>query len=135
MFSLPPIDVPLSQGDVIDKCPLIFWECHEIDGEVIRKPIELDACVVVLTQSCDLANRKSTRVQVAMVHSTDELVAQKVLKAKAIRDSVRLFKVFGWYFLEASKHLPESIVDFRDVHTISRILLDDLVRKGIAFVG
>lgn len=121
---------PLYQGDIIDSCPLIFWECFEDEGDVIRKPQEIDVRVVVLTQSCDLDNRKSTRVQVAVVHETEFLVRHGVLKAKTIRDNVRLYKTFGWYFLEQSGLLPESIIDFRDIHTVSRLLIDDLVAKG-----
>lgn len=130
MLRKPGNSDPLCQGDFIDVCPLIFWECFEDGDEVIRKPQEVDVRVVVLTQSCDLDNKKSTRVQVAVVHETDFLVQQGVLKAKTIRDSVRLHKMFGWYFLEQSDLLAESIIDFRDIHTISRLLIDDLVAEG-----
>ena len=130
MLKRPSTSDPLYQGDIVDGCPLIFWECFQGDGEVIRKPLEIDVRVGVLSQSCDLDNKKSTRVQVAVVHETEYLVEQGVLKAKTIRDTVRLHKMFGWYFLEQSDLLPESIVDFRDLHTVSRLLLDDLVAQG-----
>jgi hypothetical protein len=131
VFAKPKNSDPLYQGDVIDSCPLIFWDCFQNDDEVVRKPKEIDCRVIVLSQSCDLANQKSTRVQVAVVHETAFLVDQGVLKAKTIRDSVRLHKVFGWYFLEQSELLPESIVDFRDIHTVARLLLEDLVTKDL----
>lgn len=131
MFTQPGNSEPLFQGDIIDSCPLIFWECFQADDEVIRKPLEIDVRVVVLTQSCDLDNKKSTRVQVAVVHETKLLVQQGVLKAATIRDHVRLHRMFGWYFLEQSDLLAESIVDFRDIHTVSRLLIDDLVAKGL----
>jgi hypothetical protein len=129
VFAKPDKSTPLYQCDVFDSCPLIFWDCFRDDDEVIRKPKEIDCRVIVLTQSCDLANQKTTRVQLAVVHETQFLVAQGVLKSKTIRDNVRLHKVFGWYFLEQSEFLPESIVDFRDLHTISRLLLEDLVTR------
>ena len=130
MFTKPEESEPLYQGDIIDSCPLIFWECFQDDDEVIRKPKELDLRVIVLTQSCDLENKKSTRVQVAVVHATELLVTQGTLKARTIRDNVRLHKMFGWYFLEQSDLLAESIVDFRDIHTVPRLLLDDLVSRN-----
>jgi len=129
MFAKPAKSEPLYQGDFIDSCPLIFWDCFQHHDEVIRKPQEIDVRVIVLTQSCDLDNKKSTRVQVAVVHEAELLVKQGILKARTIRDNVRLHKVFGWYFLEQSDLLPESIVDFRDIHTVSRLLLDDLVSR------
>jgi hypothetical protein len=130
MLEQPGNSEPLYQGDIIDSCPLIFWECFEQGDEVIRKPQEIDVRVVVLTQSCDLDNKRSTRVQVGVVHETDFLVQQGVLKAKTIREHVRLHKMFGWYFLQQSDLLPESIIDFRDIHTVSRVLIEDLVAKG-----
>lgn len=130
MLIQPGSSEPLYQGDIIDSCLLIFWDCFEDGDEVIRKPQEIDVRVVVLTQSCDLDNKKSTRVQVAVMHETEFLVQQGVLKAKTIRDNVRLHKMFGWYFLEQSDLLPESIIDFRDIHTVSRLLIDELVAKG-----
>ena len=130
MFFKPSSDTPLSQGDVFSNCPLIFWECTNSDGQLVRKPKELDAQIVVLTQSCDLANKKSTRIQVAVVHETAFLVENNVLKAKTIRDNVRLFKMFGWYFIQQSDYLNESIVDFRDLHTVSRLLLDEMITQG-----
>lgn len=130
MFTKPTNSEPLYQGDIIDACPLIFWECSQQDTEVICKPQEVEVRAIVLTQSCDLQNKKSTRVQVAVVHKTKVLVEQGVLRATAIRDNVRLHKMFGWYFLEQSDLLPESIVDFRDLHTVPRLLLDDLVSSN-----
>ena len=130
MFTQSGKSEPLLQGDIVDSCPLIFWECYQDGDEVIRKPLEIDVRVVVLTQSCDLDNRKSTRVQVAVVHETEFLIQHGVLKARTIRDHVRLHRMFGWYFLEQSELLVESIVDFRDIHTVPRLLLDDLVAKG-----
>jgi hypothetical protein len=129
MFEKPQQSAPLYQGDIIDSCPLIFWDCEQKGDEVIRKPQQIDARVLVLSQSCDLENKNASRVQVAVVHETQWLVTEGILKAGTIRDAVRQHRVFGWYFLEQSNLLAESIVDFRDIHTVSRLLLDDLVSK------
>jgi hypothetical protein len=88
---------------------------------------------VVLTQACDLAQDKTTRVVVAPVHAAAELVAQGILKANVIRDQVRRGHVFGWYFLPAAPapiDLAESIVDPRELHTIERRTLEYLVGAG-----
>jgi hypothetical protein len=86
-----------------------------------------------LTQACDLAQDKTTRVVVAPVHEAAVLVAQNILKAAAIRDQVRRGQVFGWYFLPAAPApitLAESIVDLRELHTIERRTLEYLVGAG-----
>ena len=88
---------------------------------------------MVLTQACDLAQDKTTRVVVAPVHEAAELVARNILKAGAIRDQVRRGQVFGWYFLPAASapiNLAESIVDLRELHTIERRTLEYLVGAG-----
>ena len=97
----------------------------------LRKPGSIR--VVVLTQACDLAQDKTTRVVVAPVHEAAELVARNILKAGAIRDQVRRGQVFGWYFLPAAPapiDLAESIVDLRELHTIERRTLEYLIGAG-----
>ena len=110
-------DAPLSQGDILDGCPLFGLQptgdrigLIDIDAE----PARWEARVIVLTQACDLAQAKTTKVLVAWVHSAEYLVCQGVLKESVIRDQVRRGQVYGWYFLPAVStplSLPEAIVD------------------------
>ena len=113
--------------------PILVWK-------LAPPPLDLDVPpeiriirVVVLTQACDLAQDKTTRVVVAPVHEAAELVARNILKAGAVRDQVRRGQVFGWYFLPAASapiNLAESIVDLRELHTIERRTLEYLVGAG-----
>ena len=128
-----PLETDLSQGDILDDCPILVWK-------PAPPPLDLDVPpeiriirVVVLTQACDLAQDKTTRVVVAPVHDAAELVARNILKAVAIRDQVRRGQVFGWYFLPAASApvaVAESIVDLRELHTIERRTLEYLVGAG-----
>ena len=128
-----PAATDLSQGDIIDDCPILVWK-------LAPPPLDLDVPpeiriirVVVLTQACDLAQDKTTRVVVAPVHPAAELVAKNILKPQAVRDQVRRGLVFGWYFLPAGPapvNLAESIVDLRELHTIERRTLEYLVSAG-----
>jgi len=52
------------------------------------------------------------------------------MKAQTIRDQIRRHRVFGWYFLPAGNGLPELVLDLRDIHTLPRILLEDLTTQG-----
>lgn len=118
---------PLTQGDIIDACPLLVWQT------VLNGPpqaSEFTGKIVVLTQACDLAQPKSSRAVVALMHDATKLVAAGLLKSKTVHDQVRLHRVFGWYFLPAGEWLEESIVDLRDVHTLPRAILEDLIRGG-----
>lgn len=128
-----PAATELSQGDILDDCPILVWK-------LAPPPLDLDVPpeiriirVVVSTQACDLAQDKTTRVVVAPVHEAAELVARNILKAGAVRDQVRRGQVFGWYFLPAASapiNLAESIVDLRELHTIERRTLEYLIGAG-----
>jgi hypothetical protein len=47
--------VSLSQGDVLDACPLVFWADHTREVAEGDKPQSIQARVMILTQACDLA--------------------------------------------------------------------------------
>jgi hypothetical protein len=130
MYDLPEPRERLSQGDIIDGCPVFGLDDNGSTIDLDGAPLRWRAQVLVLTQACDLAQEKVTRVLIAMVHSAEELVRQGVLSSSLIRDRVRRGLVYGWYFLPASTppvELPESIVDLRDLHTVPRRALERLV--------
>ena len=117
---------PLSQGDILDDCPLLSWETTD-DG---RTMVELSQRVLVLTQACDLAQAKTTRVVVAVLHEAHALVEQGMLASALVRDQIRMHRVYGWYFLPAGDGVPESVVDLRDLHTVPRTMLEGLIADG-----
>src|SRR5260370_20241861 len=128
-----PTAADLSQGDILDDCPILVWKLAPPPLDLGVPPEIRIIRVVVLTQACDLAQDKTTRVVVAPIHEAAELVAKNILKAGAIRDQVRRGQVFGWYFLPAAPApiaLAESIVDLRELHTIERSTLAHLVGSG-----
>src|SRR5260370_35737707 len=91
-----PTAADLSQGDILHDCPILVWK-------LAPPPLDLDVPpevriirVVVLTQACDLAQDKPTRVVVAPVHEAAELVARNILKAGAIRAQVGRGQSVGW---------------------------------------
>lgn len=125
--------VPLSQGDILDACPLVFWADQTREVAEGDKPRSVAARVMILTQACDLANDKTVRAIVAVVHDAADLVQTGRVKEKFIRDNVRRGQVYGWYFLPAHASCPgfrESLVDLRDLHTVPRPLLEGLRDQG-----
>lgn len=130
---LPPAE-PLSQGDVIDDCPLPrLVATPEAAGSLTISALQFTSRVVVLTQACDLAQGKTAKVLVAAVISAQELVDSGVIKAAVIRDQVRRGSVYGWYFLPAAPAplpVPESVVDLRELHTLPREVLEQLIASS-----
>jgi hypothetical protein len=130
IYEQPDPADPLTQGDILDDCPIVFWE---LPGEAIDAQPESQTTrlrVVVLTQACDLAQVKTTRVLVAVMQNVQHLVARGVLSSKTVREQVRLHRVYGWYFLPAAPPVEESIIDLHDLHTIPRLLLEGLIQRG-----
>ena len=92
MYALLPPSEPLSQGDILDGCPLVF-----LDPTTDYKESTLStARVIVLTQACDLAQGRRNHAVVAVVHEAQWLVARGILKAQAVRDQIRRGQTFGW---------------------------------------
>ena len=130
MYCHPEPAEPLTQGDVIDGCPILFWDRSRRRQNSAWEPVDSIIRGVVLTQSCDLAQGKSTRVVVAVVHAAQALVDEGMLGESLIRDQIRRHRVYGWYFLPAGGNLPESLVDLRDLHTLPRAIPEQLAREG-----
>ena len=131
MYQSLPIEVPISQGDIMDDCPLLTLEAAP--GQTAQ-PTSWRTRVVVLTQACDVAQAKTTRILVAVLHSAADVVARGVLKTALVRDQIRRGLVFGWYFLPIAPPplvLPESLVDLRELHTVSRLMLEQLVALNL----
>lgn len=133
MYEEMSVDSPLSQGEVIEGCPLFVLEDANGIADVTVSPLRWQSRIVVLSQACDLVQGKTMRVVVAPVHSALTLVDRGILKPSIIRDQIRRGTVFGWYFLPTAPEpfvLPESVVDLRDLHMVSRTVLERLIADG-----
>ncbi len=134
MFARMAPSDPLMQGDLIDDCPLVSFDLKLTPIDWNDPPTKWwTARVIILTQACDLARANDTSVLVAQVHDAQKLVADGVLKGPTIRDQMRRHLVYGWYFMPAVTDpllLPESLIDLRDVHSVPRVVLEQLVAGG-----
>lgn len=132
IYRRPQLDAPVDQGDVIDGCPLVT--VSQFDPVSPATPVVEHAIgrVVVLTQACDLVNRKVSQVTVALVLDAATLVASGQIKAADVRGPIRGGRVFGWYFLPKSNKLGlgEMIVDLRQLHTVRLEILAALCQSG-----
>ncbi len=132
IYRLPPVEDALDQGDIVDGCPIHSLLRFDADDLDILETKTSFGRVIVLTQTCDLANRKASRVIVASVFEAEKLIQEQVFKAADVRGPVRAGRVYGWYFLpkNAEPKLPEMIVDLRQLHTVRLDVLADLCRRG-----
>jgi hypothetical protein len=132
IYDRPAPTDPIDQADLIDGCPLL----HVLSGGQgpASPPVigfEFNR-VIVLTQTCDLANEKASLATVAEVFDAQLLVDQKVLKGADIKGPVRAGRVWGWYFLpaDAAISVAEMVIDLRRLHTVRLDLLRELCAAG-----
>lgn len=132
IFGRPATEDAIDQGDIIDGCPVLQIRSFDIESPSALETGHALHRVVVLSQTCDLANRKLTEALVAIIHDAQGLVDQGVLKRADVRGPVRAGRVWGWYFLPKSEELalPEAIVDFWRLHTIRLDILTALCLRG-----
>jgi hypothetical protein len=132
IFRFPPPEAPIDQGDILDGCPLLYLEGFDLKDLASLEIAHALQRIVVLTQTCDLANLKAEDAVVAVVLDARALVDQGLLKASDVRGPVRQCRVWGWYFLPKNDDLglPESIVDLRQLHTVRLDLLTALCQRG-----
>jgi hypothetical protein len=130
IYRAPSPHESLTQGDILDDCPLVYWESTALDVESEPIPVTARARVVVLSQACDLVQSKATRVLVAVVHEAQHLVDRGLLKSSVIRDQIRSHRVYGWYFLPAGEAMREAIIDLRHLHTVPRNVLERLIKDA-----
>ena len=133
IYQAPGKNDPVDQADLVDGCPVLSLEEYDPDTQNPPRVQVAPARVVVLTQTCDLANRKTTMATVAVVHEARFLIEKGLIKPADVRGPIRAGRVFGWYFLPASSELglPEMIVDLRQLHTVQLELLTSLCQRGL----
>ena len=85
IFDSPLPDAPVDQGDIIDGCPLHHLESIDLSTLLAeREPgsiVSTYSQVLVLTQTCYLAQKKSSAVLVAVIPDAADMVRQGILKA------------------------------------------------------
>lgn len=127
IYDVPPPADRIDQGDIIDGCPVI-----EVRSATSVPTVAEPVRVIVLTQTCDLANDKVTAAVVAVVLDAQGMVDAGRMKPADIRGPLRSGRIWGLYFLpaHAALGLPEMIADFRRLHTVRLDLLGGLCRAG-----
>jgi hypothetical protein len=132
IYRLPSPADPLDQGDIIDGCLLLELAKFDPDSAIPPETHYTLQRVIVLTQTCDLANEKARMAVSVIVLDAQSLVREQRLKAADIRGPIRAGRVWGWYFLPKNVEmgLPEMIVDFRQLHTVRMDLLTVLCQRG-----
>ena len=131
IYSTAPHEAPIDQGDLIEGCVVAILQSFTLGRREYDAEFETPR-VVVLTQTCDLANDKTSVVTVAEVQNAQTFVDAGILKPADIKGPLRSGRIWGLYFLpaDAALGLPEMIVDLRRLHTVKLDMLRTLCAAG-----
>lgn len=132
IYRLPEADDPLDQGDLLDDCPVAMVMDYTAERPDQAKVILDLQRVIVVTQTCDLANSKVDLAVVASVFDAQQMVDLGIVKATDVKGPIRASRVWGLYFLPAFSDagLGEMIVDVRRLHSIRLDVLGGLRLAG-----
>lgn len=143
----------LTQGDLIDNCPLIIWKAEPVqllyggeEAESLKGMIEaIQVDVVVMTQTYDLEHEKVSNVvlcpHISLIDYREIWEAEMKKrnqnpKSKAWKnqcDDIRDGYVWNLTILNASNSgklsTEHRVVDFHEVYTVPRNFLESLLRQ------
>jgi len=126
------VEEPLEQGDFIDACPVLVPLADINDVKIKADVIEYD--VIILSQSCDLYNKKIDLVLVCPYYSLVEAETKYTfLKSAKMRNALRKGHIVAHHLLNEciidGFQKGYIVVDFRDVYGIPYEFLIGLSKK------
>jgi len=121
----------LLQGDIITSCPLIIPPSI-LSNELQVEVIEYD--VIVMSQSCDLVQKKLELVLVCPIWKLNEFENKNPsYKSPKIKESLRRGYLPGYHLLNKCKidgfETRYLVVDFRSVYSVTFDFLVELAQK------
>lgn len=124
-------DEELFQGDIIESCPIIVPP-STIEDECNVDVIEYDA--IIMSQSCDLINRKLELVLVCPIWPLSEFESRNPsYKNPKMKESLRRGYLPGYHLLNKCEiegfETEYLVVDFRSVYSVPFDFLVKLARK------
>ena len=124
----------LLQGDIIESCPIIIPPSIIGDGSGSIDVDVIEYDVIIMSQSCDLINKKLELVLVCPVWPLSEFESRNPsYKSPKIKESLRRGYLPGYHLLNKCEidgfNKEFLVVDFRSVYSVPFDFLVELARK------
>ena len=124
----------LLQGDIIESCPIIILSSTigDSSGSIDVDVIEYD--VIIMSQSCDLINKKLELVLVCPIWPLSEFESRNPsYKSPKMKESLRRGYLPGYHLLNKCEidgfNKEFLVVDFRSVYSVPFDFLMELAKK------
>lgn len=132
-------NIVLNQGDLIFDCPILIPPSELKEGESIELEVSMIDSII-LSQSCDLVNKKIDNVLVCPFYSLksfiDELSEEDRNSKRAkkrIIENMKSGNLPGYHLLNKSEEIESledyQVVDFRNVYSVNYTNLEQMVAK------
>lgn len=127
----------IQQGDFISECPIAMPPAGLKPGDEIEMEIQF-MNVIVLSQSCDLANKEVEIVLVCPYSKATNYLEQlpdeqtKTPKARRkILENIRKGHLAAYHLLNKQERIFDDylVVDFKNVYSISRSTLNESIKN------
>ena len=105
IYSRAAAEEAIDQVALIDDCVVLRIKAVQPNSSSHPEVDFAFRRVIVLTQTCDLANDKVTMANVAEVFDAQLLIDQRLLKPADVKGPLRGGRIWGWYFLPADAAL------------------------------
>lgn len=129
-------DVGLLQGDMVRECPYVMPTPEVTDGRAKDRVHDVEVStynVIVMSQSCDLVQRKVAQVLVCPFRDlTDFAHSESFYRSPKNKNALRKGNVVGYHLLNRCTinefETDYLVVDFRNVFGVPFAFLCDLAR-------
>lgn len=125
----------LNQGDYLETCPVLILpdSFNPTEGKELEVTVE-ERNLIIMTQSCDLAQNKAKSVALCPIYTLDELSKKNSSYTnKKSWEPVRQGRVEGWHMvagLSGSNNQDALIINFRQIYTLPIEFLRNFAAKA-----
>jgi hypothetical protein len=125
----------LNQGDYLDSCPvlIVLDSFNPIIGKESEVIVE-DRNLIVMTQSCDLAQNKAKVVALCPIYTLNEMSAKNPhYTNKKNWESVRQGRIEGWHMVAGLTGINNDealVIDFRQIYSLPIDFLKKFSRES-----
>lgn len=129
----PCSEMLLSQGEYLSECPVVIVADIPESGDELDARVEIRN-LLVMTQSCDLAQGKAKSVALCPIYSLDELAKENPTYLNRKNwENVRQGRVEGWHMVPGFSSFNNQeafVVDFRQIYSLPIIFLNKFIARS-----
>jgi len=133
-YALVKANQGIQQGDIICNCPVLIPQNATTIQEENQSGEVVEYNVIVMSQSCDLANRKIENVLVCPFYTLEELGAQdSQFKKSKVKNMLRKGFITSYHLLHSCSEGGFTneylVVDFRNVYGVQYDFLESFAKS------